>query len=52
MKINATRRIQFEAYLKMRKVCFKLHINVSPEAEMEYRLGMKNSYTFGYKNNI
>jgi len=38
MKVNATRRMQSEAYLKKRKVCFKLHINASPEVGMNYKL--------------
>jgi hypothetical protein len=46
MKINSTRRMQFGAYLKMRKVCVKLHIHASPELGMKYKLCMKNSYTF------
>jgi hypothetical protein len=52
MKMNSTRRMQFEAYLKMRKVCFKLHIHASPEERMKYKLCVKNAYTFCYKNNI
>jgi len=40
MKMDATRRMQFGAYLKMRKVCFKLHINASPEVGMKYKLCM------------
>jgi hypothetical protein len=52
MKMTATRRMQVEAYLKMRKVCFKFHINASPEVGMKYKLRMKNFYTFCYKYNI
>jgi hypothetical protein len=51
MKMNATRRMKFEAYLQMREVCFKLHINASAEERMKYKLYMKNSYTFCCKNN-
>jgi hypothetical protein len=49
MKMNATRRIQPEAYLKIRKACVKLHIHASPEVGMTYKLCMKNSHTFCYK---
>lgn len=51
MKMNATRRKEFEAYLKKRKVCFKLYINASAEEGIKYKLYTKNSYTFCYKNN-